>query len=216
MKKLSFIFAGILLLSVANASGQVFFGGNIGLTSSGGSTSFGGTSTDKTSITSFTFSPMVGYFLTDRLAVGGEINFSSNTVKSPGIPATTEVTNTFGLTPGIRYYAVKINKFSIFGQGYIGISWGTDNTTTGGNTVDGPTTTTFEFGFMPCISYDVTNKISLEANINLLNLSYSYNVHKQTIMGTEDKNTTSNFSFGAGVDNIVTTGAITIGAIIKL
>ena len=130
MKKLNLFFAGILILSVANVNGQVFFGGNIGLTTSGGSTSLNGTSTDKTSTTSFTFSPMVGYFLSDNLAVGGQINFSSSTVKIPGNPEETEVLNTY--------------------------------------------------------------------------------------FGTEEKNTLSNFSFGAGVNNIVTTGAITIGAIIKL
>jgi hypothetical protein len=216
MKRLKLIFAGIFLLSVTIVNGQVFIGGNLGFSSTGGSNSVGGTSTDNPTTTLFTFSPMGGYFLSDKLAVGGYINFSSKNEKFPGNPESTLVTNTFGLQPFIRYYALRINKFSIFGQGYIGYYWSSEKSTPIDNNVVGPTTTLFMFGIIPGISFDLTNNISLEASINLLNLSYSYYVEKVTSDGTENKTVSSNFSFGAGVDNIETSGTVSIGAIFKL
>jgi len=220
MKSLILICASILLLSVATANGQVFFGGNIGFNYNGGSNSVGGTSTDQTSTTIFTFSPMGGYFLSDKFAIGAQINISTNKVNIPGdgyvATSTTNLETSYGLSPFIRYYALTINKFSIFGQGYIALSLGSNSSTTGGVKTDGPSSTEFGFGIIPGISFDLTSKISLEATINLLNLGYTYNVSSLTTNGIENKNSTSNFYFGAGVNNIVNTGDIMIGAIIKL
>ena len=217
MKKLSLLITGLFLLSVNFMNAQLFVGGSISLNSSGGKTEVGSVSSDKTKTTTFTFNPKAGYFLNDKFAAGASLMFYTRTIKAPGTPGTTTKQNTFGIAPFVRYYAVQFNKFSIYGEGSMGVYFGSQKSETGGTTTDGPKSTTFMIAITPALSYELTDKISLEANINLLNISYSVDTEKDELgNGTKTKDVTSNFSFGAGTNNIVNTGAISIGAIFKL
>jgi opacity protein-like surface antigen len=207
----------ILTSGIINA--QLFTGGNIGLSTSGGKEDYGTGEQDKTSYLNLDFSPMAGYFLTDNLAAGARILVSIDKTTTPPFSPdgdeTVETETTFGIMPFIRYYAVQLNKFSIFGQAQAGVAMGKEKTKTGSTETDGPKTTTIGFGVVPGIALDVSDNVSLEANINLFSLSFNVVTEKEETEFVTSKETTRNFNFGVNTDNIATTGAISVGAIIR-
>ena len=111
----------------------------------------------------------------------------------------------------LRYYAIKWNKFSVFGQGDIGLTFSNSSTKTGGSTTNGPKATNVRLIFLPGLSYDINDKLSLETSLNLLSFNYTYITTKADTY--TDNN--SSFNIGAGLSNIVSIGAITVGAIYK-
>ena len=182
---------------------------NFGLNTSGGSFDNGNITTDKPSSVSFNISPMVGKFLSENVAVGALINFTLSRTNNNGTPEVINSSSAIGITPFLRYYAIKMDKFSIFGQGNVGFSYSGSKSKVDGTSTDGPKTTTLSLNVMPGLAYDVSSKLSLETNINFLNLGLTYSV----VTNGSDKNRTANFGVGAGLDNIVTVGTISIGAI---
>lgn len=66
-------------------------------------------------------------------------------------------------------------------------------------------------GFLPGLSYDINNKLSLQTYFNLLNLGYSY----MTTKTGSSKENNSSFNFGAGINNLVSVSAIRVGVIYK-
>src|SRR5450759_1942136 len=192
-------------------SAQFFAGGNFGLNTSGGSTDDGTIKTDKPSTISFNFSPRVGTFLSENLAAGAALNFSLSRTKTPGTPETIDKSSTIGVSPFLRYYAIKLDKFSVFAQGNIGFSYTRPTTKVGGTLTGGPITTNLYLNVVPGLAYDLSEKFSLETSINVLSFGY----YHTTIKNGSAKNKTSSFGMGAGLDNIVTVGNISIGAIYK-
>ena len=218
MKRLTLAFIGCFLLSLGIAKAQFFLGGSMSLNNSGGNNQAGSTKVDKNKITSFGFYPWAGYFLSDQFAVGAELDLSLSKTKVPATQATQEVigsSSSIGIVPFARYYAVKMNKFSIFGEGYVNFSIMSQKTSTGGTTTKLPKTTSIRVGVYPGVSYEISDKIELEAGIDLLNLSYSLVTVKDESVDPVTKNVTSTFNFGAGIDNIFNTGSISVGAIFK-
>jgi hypothetical protein len=211
MKTIRLIISVFLTFIFFNLNAQVFIGGNIGFNTSGGSIDNNGISTDKPTTTSFNLSPIVGKFLSENFAVGAALNFGFTSTKTPGSPETTNTSSAVGITPFLRYYAVRMDKFSIFGQGNIGFSYSSSKSKSDGVTTDGPKTTNLFLNIVPGLSYDVSSKLALETTINILNFGFSDNIVKNG----GNKNTTTSFGLGAGLTNIVSVGAISIGAIFK-
>ena len=75
-------------------------------------------------VSSFTFSPSFGYFVSDNLAVGASLSLgSTRTGTGPG----KEVTTAFSFGPFARYYLFTSNEqFAFFGQA--GLNFGTQKT----------------------------------------------------------------------------------------
>lgn len=147
--------------------------------------------------------------------LGVQLGVSIRREKTPGDPETIDKTNGFGISPFARYYALQMGKFSIFGQGKLSLSTFSTKTESGGTTTDGPTINGIAFSVFPGISYKVNEKVDLEANINGINFRMSRYVSKKDDEGTEVKEIDTDFGFGANLNNIATTGKITVGAIIK-
>jgi outer membrane protein len=211
MKSCRIVLISFLSFFFVNLNAQVFVGGDFGLSTSGGSTDDGTTSTDKNSTFNYNFSPKIGKFLTEKVAVGLSLNLAHARTKYPGTTEEIDKTNTIGLSPFLRYYAIKLNKFSIFGQGNIGFSHSKATYDVGGKTSDGAKTTEIYFNIVPGLSYDISDKFSLETSINVLSFGY----YHTTVKYGSEKDITSSFAMGAGLDDIVTLGDITIGAIYK-
>ena len=207
--KIVLIVIFILFPFILNA--QVFLGGNFGLNMSGGNNDNGIITTDKPSTVSFNISPMAGKFLSEKVAVGALLNFSYSQTNNNGTPEVINSSSAIGITPFLRYYAIRMDKFSIFGQGNVGFSYSGSMSKVNGTSTDGPKTTALSLTVMPGLAYDVSSRLSLETNINFLNFGLSYSVAKSG----SDKNRTVNFGVGGGLGNIVTVGTISIGAIYK-
>ena len=213
MKKLFYLLA-ITLVTTSAMNAQFFAGGGFSLSTSGGSTDNAGTTTDKTKTTSFSFSPMGGYIVSEKIYAGAYLNLGIGTSKTTA-PETKTTTTSFGLTPFVRYYALQMNKFSIFGQAQLGFSLSKQKNEAGGTTTDGPKTSSIGFSIFPGLAYDINDKVQLYAAINGFNFGFNHTVVKQDIAGNEYVDKTNTFGMGVNLGNLATSGNLTIGMIYK-
>jgi hypothetical protein len=194
-----------------SSNAQVFVGGNFGFNTANNKSLYGTTTTQEGSNFSFTLSPIVGKFLSEKFAVGVELDLSLSGNKTGVNTETTNKSSSMGLSPFLRYYALKWNKLSLFGQGNIGVEFSSSSVKTDGVTNDGPKSTRLYLSIYPGLAYDITDKLSLQTSLNILSFGYNYSSSKE---GTSKYNSSS-FNIGAGLGNIVSVNAITIGAIYK-
>ena len=204
----SIVLFSLLFISV---NAQVFVGGNFGFSTTNNKSQFGATTTSKGSDYDFTLSPIMGKFLSEKFAVGVELDLSLSGSKAVANTETIHKSSSVGVSPFLRYYAIKWDKFSIFGQANLGVTFTGSSTKTDGTTTDGPKSTRLYLSIYPGLSYDISEKLSLQTSLNILSFGYNY---KTTKVGTT-KDINSSFIFGAGLSDIVSIGNITIGAIYK-
>ncbi|MBK9391137.1 MAG: hypothetical protein IPN68_13450 [Bacteroidetes bacterium] len=193
-------FSGIII----NLNAQVFVGGSVGFNTS--SDKHEGSSDQKSSIYNLNLKPVAGKFLSDKMALGLALDLYLAGGKTESTTETKSRSFGFGVSPFMRYYAVNWNKLSIFGQGGIGLEVSRSSLTTGGTTNDGPKISLIDLNIFPGLSYDISDKISLETSLNIFRLGFSYN----TIKDGGDVEKLSNFHFGTGLDNIASLNAIMI------
>jgi hypothetical protein len=210
MKSYHVIILTLFSFLCINLDAQYFVGGNISLSTVNSKTD-NGVTTNKSSDYIFSLYPSVGKFLSEKVAVGLSLNISFSGGTSGPSPETKYKSSTIGASPFLRYYAIKWNKFSVFGQGNIGFAFSNSSETTDGTKSDGPKDSRYYFSIYPGLSYDIGDKLQLQTSINILSFGYSYVVTKDG--STESR--TSGFNMGAGLSNIVSVGTITIGAIYK-
>jgi outer membrane protein len=214
MKKL--LFASVLLTFMATAaSAQFFVGGSVGFSHSGGSIDDGTNEVDKVSTNNFEFAPKVGYELSEDLEVGVELGFFLDRTNSNGAPEIIGKESGIALVPFARYYAITMNKFALGLEGRMGLGISSQKTEAGGTTTDGPKTTSLSLNVAPGLFYHMSDRVTLEAVLGGLSLGYAYNVQKTEAAGVTTKNRSNSFGLGADLDNIFTTGAITVGAVIR-
>ncbi|SRR6056297_909623 len=214
MKKIFFVLI-LFFMTAGIVNAQYFAGGSFSFNTSGGETETPDTTMDNPSSTSFSFNPKGGMFLSEKLLVGLELSYSLSKSVTPGHPEVTDKSSSFGISPFARYYALNMGKFSIFGQANLGYSSSSSETTTGNTTTEGPKTNTIGLSAYPGLAYKLSDMVEIEAYINGLNFGLSRSKTTQTIAGDEITTKTTNFGLGASLDGILTTGGLSIGAIIK-
>ena len=195
MKKvfLALIFAGMTAMS---AQAQTFFaGGTIGVDYNVGKYSDGTTTNKRPSTTSFELSPMLGYYLSKNLGAGVIINMGMGTWNDRADSPSKNKSFDWGFGPFLRYTLLSLGDFSILAQGGMGIYGSSTKSTSGSTTNKGPSTFGFDIGVMPLLSYNLTDRINLEASTNLAWFGFSVETEK-TIAETEEKETVSSFGFG--------------------
>lgn len=133
-----FLFAGFQAWAQPH-QGSVLLGGTAG---------FSSTSQDNISITIFSFAPKAGFFITDRFALGGEVNLTFYGGDGSG--------SLVSLSPLVRYYFNGEGATRFFGQG--SITW--QNIKPGGG-FDGQSA--FGFGAGVGMDYFFNEHVALEA-----------------------------------------------------
>lgn len=119
MKKVILTVAAIFAFGFANAqdknedSGSGFGKGDVFVT---GGFGFGSSKTGDAKESAFTFAPAVGYFVTENIAIGARLGFSSMTEEN----VVEEKTTTFNGEVFGRYYWTPASQFSIFGEAAVG------------------------------------------------------------------------------------------------
>jgi len=186
-----------LLLSMAVIStalySQAFVGGSLGFSTSGSSSSSGNVTVDGPTSTSFLLAPMVGYYMNSQMAVGVEFGIGFTSSNNNATPSATKTTATlFGISPFVRYHVVEMGPVSVFGQGSLGIGFGSSKVKTGSVSADGPKTTMFEIAVRPGISYKLTDQIAIEAFLG--GLSYDMTTEKEDDEKNKEYNFGLNFS----------------------
>jgi Outer membrane protein beta-barrel domain len=190
MKKLILSAVAICAFTFVNAqdkksnSGEGFSQGDVYVT---GSVGFGSTSKVTAYKTSqVTFSPTVGYFVTENISIGLGLTVANGSVQNTEMSDTNK-TNTFGIGVNGRYYFTPASKFSMF------LGLGIDSRTDKQTPATGTATkfSSFGLGLEPGINYFVSKNFSIEAKIAAL----SYRSGKADYDGAENES-----SFGLGVN----------------
>jgi hypothetical protein len=113
MKKIILTVAAVFALTFANAqdkkegSGEGFSNGDLYLTGTAG---FSSEKTGDLKNDGFTLSPGLGYFITDNIALEGQLTFESSK-QDNGV--TENKTNGFGIAAGAKYFWTPASKFSL-------------------------------------------------------------------------------------------------------
>ena len=169
------------------ANGDLFMSGTVG---------FSSTKTGDFKSDSFTVAPGIGYFVSDNIAIGASLSYSSGSSfeELTGDGAYYEVdTNAFGIGAFARYYVTPASEFSFFGEFSVGYSTAKSEI----KDFSGSEYTVNGFGarLAPGISYFISRNFALEATIGAL----SYISTKPDIDGAKS---TNNFDLNLNLNDV--------------
>lgn len=159
-------------------AGDLFVTGSIGIGSEA-------TGDNKTS--SFNFSPRLGYFATENIALGVALGYSTGKTEAPATPDVD--VSEFSIGAFGRYYVTPANSFSIFGE------LGVDYINSKIEAASEDTSNAFRIGLAPGVNYFVSDNFALEAKFGIL----SYRTDKPDADGVES---TDSFNFGLNFTDI--------------
>jgi outer membrane protein len=95
----------------------------------------GSVTRDVSKETNFTLAPKAGFFLNDEMAVGAGIAFETTRTTTPvngnNGYETVKTKNLISFEPFFRYYALEFGPVSIFGEAYVSLGFGGNNTKMG-------------------------------------------------------------------------------------
>lgn len=210
MKKV--FLAAIAALMSISLSAQIYVGGTFSLNTNNNENKLANTSVKTSNIR---FAPMAGYYLNEDLSVGARLTLRT---------ANSSVTNTktfgFGLQPFARYTLLTVGQFKFLAEGGLNFSSVSDKTINTGVGYTKDTDTTFGIYAEPVVTYALTEKINLEAALNVARLAFNSTASKtinhidnpagDTTMADD---AVSTFSLGANSTDIVGggIGGLTIG-----
>ena len=201
MKKiiLAVLFACMMAVGV---QAQVFIGGSLGVDYSADKYSSGSVSVNEPAYTGFEFSPMVGFYLTDNLAIGAQINLGIFNVNDRDDKPTKFTATTFGVAPFIRTTFVSAGNLSLVLETSVGFNSVSTKSNYESVTVDGPSATIIGLNAVPLLSYKMSDRLSIEMRTNLLRLSGGSAAVKEKYGSTEYTTTTTYFGFGVNPSGI--------------
>ena len=195
MKKiylLSLVFLGFTFQAYSQ-EGKIFMGGDVGFSV----TSFSNqSSSSPSSEYNLDILPTIGYFVSDKLAIGTGLGFSVYGDNYNSNPQVTTATTNFSLSPFVRYSLMEVNNFSLIGQGIVSFGFGGSGSSSGGTTTTGPTTLNFSIGIGPGFQYKVSDKILLESFFGNIGFYYDSTTPKN---GTKSSSTKFDFSLSSGL-----------------
>ncbi len=181
----TFAILGLTLVHAQDGSTTTGVGFTKGDAFISGSFGFSTSSSGDTKGTTFSVSPRVGYFVSEKFAIGARVGYQ-NASQEFGTNETDS--NTFTIGAFGRYYFTAINKFSIFGE--LGIA--NNNTKID---IDGVENKTNGFGVnvRPGINYFLNSNFALEMTIGAI----SYNT-----VNPDQGDSADLFNIGLNLDNI--------------
>lgn len=220
MKKLILIAAAALCSYTLSA--QIFVGGRVDVDVTGTEVQtdvVGGTSTEVKTPGQFSveIAPNIGYILNDKLCVGARIPVK---IGPNSKNADAKTSNSFlglGINPYGRYTLLTFKKLSLAAEAgvdfYFGKATSSYENFEDKIVKDFTTTTDFEIYVEPVVTYALNDKITLEAGLNLFNLSYVMSSSKNTNSEDGDYTVTkdSAFYFSGRSGSVFETGAISVG-----
>ena len=178
MKKILFIATIIIMASTAFAQERNIYLGISGI-QVGGSGPILGTGVfyhkyNEDSETTFGLAPEIGYFISDKFAIGMSIGFNYSIAKYEDWNADisdyerkSENATGWGIGTYVRYYAIKTERFGLYLQGGLSfISTKYEYNTKAENF--------FYAGIKPCVSYNISDRFTIHAAFGDLGY-YDYN-----------------------------------------
>ena len=155
MKKtfLLLIFCVTITVSFSQNTKNGFFKGNAFV---GGSLGFSSEKDGETKKTTIDFSPKIGFFITNNLAIGMDLGYGQNKTITTSIVGENKTILTVGAFG--KYYFNPSNQFSLFGN--LGFDYNSTNDLIAKYKTNG-----FDIGLSPGVSYFLSNNFVLEASI---------------------------------------------------
>ncbi len=210
MKK-AVIILTCLFVTTFYCKSQVFVGGNIGLDATGGKSENNDNSTKKESSFSYSLSPQLGFQVSDKMDVGAYLVYAHDHTNNNLDPEYITNELSLGFRPYLRYYAFTFNKFSVYGE-FAGLyNYSVEKSKSGDTENEDQKTASMGFIAYPGMSFKLSEKVQLMAAINLFSFGVIHYVEK---VG-DYKEIDTNFHLGVNMDHILTTGSVSIGAIIR-
>jgi len=204
MKRVILIIA-VLVSGILTASAQFFVGGSVGFDYDGGKYKRGSTSTDRTKSLTFQVAPKGGYYFTDRFGVGLDLGLGYTQRKTPNYSGNDDrIVTEFDWQVGgfARYNLIGTEKLSLLLEGGVYYIGNKSKTKTGAVSVDNDPITTFAIIVLPVLSYNLTDRLSIEALCDFLRLGYALETRKSAT-NKDNKNTRSHFGLGVNAYNPV-------------
>lgn len=190
MKKTALFLLISIVFALTGYSQKFFVGGTFSFGTKGEKIKSNNVSADGNKYFYFSFMPKAGYFISDKLAIGGTIGFYNDVETEPDDDKTKN--SIMYLGPLVRYYYKPLDNAGIFIEGSAIFGFGSEKF----ENVEGNTTVTtktdqggFNIGITPGVFVNITNNIALEFNVGWIGLKNYY-----TKSG-DIKNITNNFDF---------------------
>ncbi len=154
-------------------SNSFFAGGSLSISGGKDKIKDGGSSTVNSSYTFFNLNPKVGYFLSDKLAVGVQTEGAIRVTKFPNNTNHTKSTYTgFDFSPYLRYYIIN-QKFGLFGEASMGFGISTYKDFYQYSSTVKTTGQGFSMGVSPGIYYSISDHIMLESMLGWIGFDSS-------------------------------------------
>ena len=217
MKKLFITIAFVAATMFASA--QLYVGGSLGMSTESGKYKWeqDGTTVEQDMPKSFVFTlaPEVGFMFNDNMGVGLQfgLGFGKATQKDYTYdPAATETVKTtiIAFAPYFRYVFAEVDNFKFYADAKVSYAMNKpkasieqDGTTV---TFDGNKTTALGFGIVPGMAYQLTDNISMNAALNILELGFQTTKEIQDQNGVKETWKTNEFGFGVNEPSPITIG----------
>jgi len=212
MKSNRIILITLLSFLCIGINAQYFAGGSIGFYVQNVNSESGDIDLNESKRFSTSFSPTAGVFLSDKFAIGLALNTRFSKQETGVDIKNTIKTTDFGLSPFVKYYAVKWNKISLYGKGTIRTMF-SKTSNESGDSVNNFRSTSISLSVYPGLSYDISDKLQLHTSLNFMDFSCGYSVSKN--LDTDTKTSETNFGFSANTNSIAIIGDIMVGAIYR-
>jgi len=185
---------GVFTAKAQTASGDLFIGGAFQFSSSGGEQTTGPTTTESNTSISFTASPRVGYFISDKTAVGASIGYSLNGNTDPDDDFTRS--NLIFFQPFARYYVPVSEEINFYGQGAAGINFGGSKRVDDNTETDTGDIFAFNVGLRAGVAIFPAERINIDLGFNILSFSSTRNTNPAIDPAEETTSVTNRFNFG--------------------
>ncbi len=192
MKKIFLLVATFTMTSMLMAQkGTWYVGGNVGFSSSQNKSEMNGVSSDDDKVTSWTFSPEVGTFLTDNWQLGIGLSIGGSKQDPTNVNSTSTKNTFFGGTVYSRYFFGNKAFRPFLGANIKALP----GTTTGITNSSETKSNYFELGanLNAGFGYAISNKVSVLGSLGVLGFSHQ----TSKIKGGDYKVTNNTFSFNA-------------------
>jgi hypothetical protein len=227
MKKFLTTAAAVFAL-VAVSNAQLFVGGNLGFSTSSETekNSDGDGIKQNGASMSFEFNPQIGFELNDKMSVGAYVILGTSSTKtfdgSKDNKVTTKtVSNEIGIAPFFRYSFVEFGDFKVMAEAALPFAIASGKLSypdadPARDAVKAPKTMNIGLAVAPVVSYSISDRIDLEAQLNVFSLGYYFSsTNPNPDADGKERNNSSDFQLGVSPDDVFTTGAINVGMIFK-
>lgn len=181
--------------------GKKLLGGSIGFVTQKAE------SFNKNSSTSLNIGPQIGFFIAENLVIGTSLNYSYSKTK-PVISnyfdgsnyyvnsISGNLSNSYGITPYVRYYINIIEKLKFYGQFNVGANFGTQQMIDAQSSAKTKTNDfqLYNTSINPGLAFFATKKLAIELSFPLIGYMYQ---NYDEVDSNPDKSTFSAFTFAA-------------------